>query len=158
MRGFAVENLDDVEAILSFDEIRDGAFRLAKGGLLKLRNGLAFDDPAEVAAFGLGGVVFRIFLGQIFEVCALLGLLLDIFRFLADFGDFRVGLTDGFKKDVLHVDAIFNFVLINVGVVVGAQDVVTDLGVGAELVDIEERVSGGAFLGHLIFRSVPLEV
>ena len=98
------------------------------------------------------------FLAKILEICALFGLLLDVFRLLADFGDFGVGLADRFKEDVLDVDAIFNFVLVDVGVVIGAQNVVTDLGVSAELIDIEESVAGGAFLRHLIFRGVLLEI
>ena len=49
------------------------------------------------------------------------------------------------------MDAIFDFVLIDVGVVIGAEDIVADLGVGAKFIEIEERVAGGAFLGHLIF-------
>src|SRR5476651_1854637 len=43
--GFFVEDLDDVEAVLSFDQIGDAAFWLAKGYLFKLRNGLALGDP-----------------------------------------------------------------------------------------------------------------
>ena len=129
--GFAVENLDDVKAVLGLDEVRDRAFRQAEGGLLEFGHGLAFDDPAQVAALGFGGIVFGIFLGEILEICALLGLLQDVFRFLANFSDFGVRLADGLEEDVLRVDAILDFVLVDVGVVIGAQGVVADLRVPA---------------------------
>ena len=119
--GFAVKNLDDVEAILRFHEIGNLALRQAEGGLLKFRDGLAFDDPAQVAAFGLGGVVFGIFLGEILEIGAVLGLLQDVLGLLADFGGFGVGLADGLEENVLDVSAVFDFVFVDVLVVVGAQ-------------------------------------
>ena len=57
------------------------------------------------------------------------------------------------------MDAIFNFVLIDMGVVIGAQNVVTDL--GGERGAYRHRgcgVAGGAPLRHLIFRGVLLEI
>ena len=117
----AVEHFDDVEAVLRLDEVGDRALGQAEGGLLKFGDGLAFDDPAEIAALGLGGIVLGIFLGEILEIGAVLGLLQDVLGLLANFGDFGVGLADGLEENVLDVDAIFDFVLINVGVVIGAQ-------------------------------------
>src|SRR5271170_7333789 len=73
--GFAVEDFDDVETVLRFDQVGDRALRQRERGLLKLGNGLPVNDPAEVATLGLRAVVLRIFLGEVLEIRAVLGLL-----------------------------------------------------------------------------------
>ena len=85
----------------------------AERGLLKFGNGLAIDDPAQIAAFGFGAIVLGIFLGQILKIGAVLGLLQDVLGLLADFGDFGIGFADGFEKNVLDVGAILDFVFVD---------------------------------------------
>src|SRR5271170_3102580 len=128
---FAVENLDDMEAVLSFHQIGNGALGQAERGLLKFRDGLALDNPAEISALGLGGVVLGILLGEVLEIRTLLSLLLDVVGLLADFCNFRIGLADGLEQNVFYVSAVFDLVLIDIGVVIGAQGVIANLGGGA---------------------------
>ncbi len=89
-------------------------------------NGLLFDDPAEIAALDLGRIVFGVFFREIFKVCAALGLFLDAFGLLLDFGDFGVGLAHSAEQNVFDVDAILDFVFVDVLVVVGLQISVGD--------------------------------
>ena len=111
MRHFVVENLNDVEAVLGLHQIRNAALGQGKSGLLEFGHRLAFDDPAEIAALGFRGVVFRIFLREIFKIRAVLRLLQNVLGLLVNFGDFRVRLADGLEENVLGVDAILDFVL-----------------------------------------------
>src|SRR5580700_7445016 len=68
----AVENFDDVKPVLRLDEIGNRTLRDAESGLLKFGDSLALDNPAKVAALGLGSVVFGIFLCKLLEIPALL--------------------------------------------------------------------------------------
>ena len=61
---FAVENLDDVETVLRFHQIRNRALRQAEGRLLKFGHRLAVDDPAEVAALRLRASSSEYFLAR----------------------------------------------------------------------------------------------
>ncbi len=89
-----VDDLNDVEAVLGFDEVGGFAFVEAEGGLLEFRHGLTLNQPAQIATFGLGAGILGVFLGQILEVGALLfGLGEDVLGLGFDFDDFGVGLT-----------------------------------------------------------------
>src|SRR5262249_3517710 len=46
----AVNNLNDMKAVLGFDQIGDRSLGQAKSGRFKLRHGLAADDPIQVSA------------------------------------------------------------------------------------------------------------
>ena len=117
--GFMVNHFYDVKAILRFDQVGNCALGEAESCLLKFRDGLAFDNPVQIATLGLGRVVFGIFFGEVFKIRAVFCLLEDILSLLANFGDFRVRLSDGFEENMFHVNAILDFVLVNVGVVIG---------------------------------------
>ncbi len=52
VRVLFVEDLDDVEAVLRTDEVGNFALGEAESGLIELRNGLAVNEPAKVAALG----------------------------------------------------------------------------------------------------------
>src|SRR5882757_9503678 len=95
VRGFFVEDFDDVEAILGFHQVGNFAFVEAEGGFLEFGHGLALRNPAQVAAFVLGAGIFGVFLGEIVELGAFFGLLEDVFSLLPDFLDLGVGLADG---------------------------------------------------------------
>ena len=145
-----VEDLDDVEAVLSADEVGNFALVETEGGLIEFRDGLAVNEPAEVATFGLGAGILGVFLGEFLEIGALLsGLGEDVLGLLLDFGDFGVGLADGGQQNVLGVDAVGNLVLLDVLLVDGLQLVVGDRGVLAELVEVEKAVADDAFFGNL---------
>src|SRR5262249_48641683 len=118
--GFLVEDLDNVEAVLGLDQVRDAALGLRERGGLELLDGLTLNDPAQVAAFVLGARILGIFLGEIFKLRAgLFGLFEDIFCFLLDFGYFGVGLADSHQQDVLHVDAVGYLILLDVALILG---------------------------------------
>ena len=74
-------------------------FGSVKAALLKFGDGLAFHDPAQIAALGLGAVVLGIFFGQILEIGSGFGFFQDVFGFLANFGDFSIGLADGLEQN-----------------------------------------------------------
>ena len=49
--GLFLFDLNDVVAVFGFDDAAELAGGESKGGLFKVGNGLAVDDPAELAAF-----------------------------------------------------------------------------------------------------------
>ena len=54
------------------------------------------------------------FLARSSKLAPLLGLLQHVFGLLANFGDFGVGLADGLEENVLDMNAVFDFVLVDV--------------------------------------------
>ncbi len=71
--------------------------------------------------FGFRGVVLGVFLCEVLEIGAGFSFLQDVFGLLPDFGDFGVGLADGLEQNVFDVDAVFDFVFVDVVVVIGLK-------------------------------------
>src|ERR1700747_640734 len=136
MGNLLVQDLDDVEAILSLHEVRDFAFFQVEGHGLKLRNSLALNDPAEVATLVLAARIFGVLLGEFGEILAAAGLLQNIFGLFAGFFPFSVGFADGHEQDVLDMNAVGHFILLNVLLVLGFQLIVRNLDGLAKLVGI----------------------
>src|SRR5271163_2916490 len=151
---FAIQHLDDVEPVLRLYQIRNRTFGGAESSLLEFGYRLLFDYPAEIASLGFGSVIFRILFCEVFEVRSALGFFQDFFGFLTDFGNFSVSLSDRFEKYVLDVGAVFHFVLVDVRVVVGAQDIVVYRGALAQFRQIQQCVTRRPFLSDLITRRV----
>src|SRR5580704_135181 len=148
-----------MKAILGADQVRNVALRQAESGLLKFRHGLPLYNPAQVPALSLRTGIFRILLGEILEVRALLfGLSEDVFCLLLDFSDFSIGLADGHQQDVFRVDAIGNLIVLNILLVYSFQVVVCNLGGLPQLVQVDQRVPNRTFLGNLKLRLIGLEV
>jgi len=151
MGGLLVEDLDDVKTVLGFDEVGDFALGKAKSGLLKFGNRLPLEEPTEVPSFGLGAGVLGVFLGEVFKTRALFASLgEDIVGLFLDFGDLGVGFADGGEKNVLGVDAVGDFVLLNILLISDLQLVVGDGGVLANLVEIEETETNDTLLWDLV--------
>ena len=75
MSGLFFQRLDDVEAVLGLDEVRNLSRVQAEGCLFKFRDRLALSDPAQVTTFVFRSRVFRVLFRQVFELSALLDLL-----------------------------------------------------------------------------------
>ena len=95
--------------------------------MLKFRHGLAFDNPAQIAALRLGGVVLGELLRQVLEIGAGFGLFQDVFGLLPDLGDFSVGLADGLEQNMFYMDSVGDHVVFDVRVVIGMQSRVAGL-------------------------------
>src|SRR5262249_8712653 len=143
--------LDDMEAIFGLHEVRRSAFGERKRGVFKLLDGLASNDPAEIAALILRAGVFGVFLGEVLKLgTGLLRLFEDIVSLLLDFRDFRVGLTDGHEQNVLDFHAIGNLVLLDVALILSLKFVVGNLSALADLIRVDQRVSDYAlFRNHV---------
>ena len=150
MSLFVIQNFDDVKAVLGLHQIRDRSLGQGKRSLLKFGHGLAFNDPAQIATFGFGAIILGEFLGEIFKICAALCLLQNVFGLLADFRDFSVRLAHSLEQDVLDVHAILDFIFVDVGIVVGAQRIVTDGGGGAQFRKVQQGETRRTPLRNLI--------
>ena len=100
VRFLLVVDANDVEAVAALHQVADLSLGQRERRLLKLRNGLALADPAQRSALLRAARVFRIFLGQLFELRAALQLLQQIFGALLRLGDallvhFAVGPGSG---------------------------------------------------------------
>src|SRR5712672_2073535 len=155
--SLSIDDLDDVEAVLRLHQVRGGAFWQAECRSLKFGYGLSANDPVQIAAFILGGV-FRILLGQVGEFRAMLRFIQDILCFGLDFGDLGIGFADGLEQNVRDMRAIFQFVAVNMLLIIDFFVVLGYLGALPKLREIKSGVINRPALGNNVPRLVFLEI
>src|ERR1035441_3853790 len=69
VRFLLVIHTNNVEAVAALHEIADLTLGKRERSLLKLGDCLAFPDPAKRSAQLCAARIFRIFLGQVFQLC-----------------------------------------------------------------------------------------
>src|SRR6266853_5638536 len=154
---FPVDDLDNMEAILRLDQIRDSPFRQTERRGLKFGHGLPTDNPVQITAFILGRV-FGILFGKIGEFSAVLRLVEDVLRFLLDFGDLGIRLADGLEQNVRGMRAVFQLIAVDALLVIDLLFVLRYLGALAELREIQGCVIHGPALGNDVTALVLLEI
>src|ERR1700685_3933074 len=77
--GLFVQDLDDKKCVLGLYEVGDAAVGKRKCRFLEFGNGLALGNPAQISTLVFGAGIFRVFLGQILEFRAFLGLFQNVF-------------------------------------------------------------------------------
>ena len=150
-RHLAVDHLNNVEAVLRLDQVRNGAFGQAEGGGLKFRDRLSSDDPAQVPALILARV-FGVLLGQVGEIRAMLGLIEDILGLFLDLGNLGIGLADGLEENVGDMRTVLHLVLVDVGLVIDLFFVLGHLGALLELREVQQGIIHGPALGNHVSR------